>query len=150
MSQVKWNFDVFKWSTPQLLGISYCIMIDFHVPQFLNIRSSSSLLKFLADVERNYLKNPYHSFLHAVDVLEFLYYLLTDLDVSKYLQNSDVMVCLISSLCHDMGHPGLNNAFQTSAKTDLAAKYCNISILENHSVDLTLSLLRSHNILPPA
>jgi hypothetical protein len=149
VAQIKWNFEVFKWSIPQLIGISYCIFMDFHTPNFLNIPSGETLLAFIVDVEHHYLDNPYHSFLHAVDVLEFMYYLLVDFDVSKYLEAKDVILCLLSSLCHDLGHPGLNNAFQTNANTLLAQQYTGTSILESYSVDLTHKLLHKHELLKP-
>jgi hypothetical protein len=39
---------------------------------------------------------------------------------------------ILSAIGHDMDHPGLNNAYQINALTELAVAYNDSSPLENH------------------
>jgi len=54
----------------------------------------------------------------------------------------DILALLVSALCHDLGHPGFNNAFQVNAQTELAIKYNDMSVLENHHSSLTFRVLQ--------
>jgi len=84
--------------------------------------------------------NPYHNFRHIIDVLHACHCLLTTYEAKYYLQTIDIFVLLISALVHDLGHPGLNNTYQTNALTQLAIRYNDSSVLENHHSALAFDL----------
>ena len=39
---------------------------------------------------------------------------------------------LISAICHDLGHNGMNNAYHINSRSELATQYNDVSVLENH------------------
>ena len=55
---------------------------------------------------------------------------------------------LLSALCHDVDHTGRTNAFESASYSQLALKYNDESILENHHSALTFKLLceKEYNI----
>ena len=55
----------------------------------------------------------------------------------------------MASLCHDVNHPGLNNAYLTLTKDKLALKFNDSSVLENMHANLTFRILNkeSQNII---
>lgn len=57
------------------------------------------------------------------------------------VQNVDVLVMLTSALCHDLDHPGYNNAYQVNARTELAIRYNDISPLENHHCAVAFDII---------
>ncbi|CAG8520305.1 7036_t:CDS:2 [Paraglomus occultum] len=139
------DFAVWDWSKPELYGIVLGMLAKLDLSGTLGIRKSE-MLDFIIDVEKGYYATSYHSFYHAVDVVAVLYYMLTDLGVQKYLTSLDCVALLIAGLCHDIGHPGLNNVYQVNAKTHLAKRYNDQSVLENYSCDLTDDLITKHNL----
>ncbi|RGB39716.1 hypothetical protein C1646_802511, partial [Rhizophagus diaphanus] len=139
------HFNVWKWSKPELFGLILGMMVKLDLVGALNIRKSE-MLDFIIDVEKGYYNTSYHSFLHAVDVVVVLYYMLTDLGSAKYISSLDAICLLIAGLCHDIGHPGLNNVYQVNARTDLAIRYNDQSVLENYSCDLTMDIINKHKL----
>jgi 3'5'-cyclic nucleotide phosphodiesterase len=55
----------------------------------------------------------YHNFTHAFDVTQTLYAYICTGDLREMMEDLDVFVLLISGLCHDMDHMGVNNAFHS-------------------------------------
>jgi len=146
LSNTGMNFKVWDWSIPELYGIVLGMFTKLDLSGTLDI-TTSEMLDFIIDVDQGYLETAYHSFLHAVDVVAVLYYMLTDLGAGKHLSSMDCIVLLIAGLCHDVGHPGLNNLYQINARTELAKRYNDQSVLENHSCALTAKFLTKHKLL---
>jgi hypothetical protein len=65
----------------------------------------------------------------------------------RLLSPVEVFALLTASLCHDLEHPGTNNAYQVNAQTDFAIRYNDVSVLENHHAAVCFHLLRSTNLL---
>lgn len=90
----------------------------------------------------------YHNFRHVVDVMQAIFFFLLQIGlVPKYqvagsitaspanivaavLKPFDALTLLISALGHDVGHPGVNNAFLVSLNAPLAQLYNDRSVLE--------------------
>ncbi len=44
-------------------------------------------------------------------------------DLENRLGALEVLILLISCICHDLDHPGFNNIYQINARTELALRY---------------------------
>ena len=53
-----------------------------------------------------------HNEFHALPLLFQMYGLIWLTQIPGKVQNVDVLVMLTSALCHDLDHPGYNNAYQ--------------------------------------
>ncbi|KAI8064594.1 hypothetical protein BC940DRAFT_348501 [Gongronella butleri] len=109
--------------------------------------TASAFLDFLIDVDKGYYPNAYHSFLHAVDVTLVLYYMVHEYEIMDSLSPTDIALLLIAGLCHDIGHPGLNNNYQVNTQSELARQYNNRSVLESHSCSVMIELVEKHQLL---
>jgi len=90
------------------------------------------MASFLEAAEAGYLKAvPYHNSFHAIDVTHGVYRLLRVCAGEAYLSSSERYALLISAVCHDVGHPGLNNTFLIETAHELALRYNDKSPLEN-------------------
>jgi len=106
----------------------------------------------------------YHNFRHVVDVLQALFHFLvrigtlppypsketTSLPVSPkspiadLLQPVDALTLLISAIGHDVGHPGVNNAFLVALNAPLAQLYNDRSVLESFHCAAYSQILRRY------
>lgn len=69
--------------------------------------------EFLRDVEKGYdRKNFYHSNIHGADVTNSTIFLLQQGLLKRgAVSDLEILSLVVSALCHDIGHPGVNNAF---------------------------------------
>jgi len=106
------------------------------------------LLDMLRCIEMHYnSSNPYHNPIHGADVLQTTHTFLKRMN-AKELPGITSLHCfalLLGALIHDVGHPGLNNNYQTNAFSKLALRYNDKSILESFHVSYAFQLLFSSN-----
>ena len=81
-------------------------------------------------------QNPYHTDLHAADMVQSLlvYSLYGSLQKLLDFNDLDLISLFISAAIHDFGHPGYTNNFLINTKNELAIKYNDQSVLENYHV----------------
>ncbi|KAF9925120.1 hypothetical protein BGZ65_007957, partial [Modicella reniformis] len=125
---VSLDFNVWDHTIPEIYGIVLGMFIKLGLVECLNI-SESELLDFIIDVDRGYLETFYHSFYHAADVT-----------------SPDMAALLLAGLCHDIGHPGLNNLYQANAKTELVQEFGETSVLEKYSCSMAMDLVTKHGL----
>lgn len=147
-----YNFDVFtldKLTSGQTLFVTaITLFYKYDLVNKYNIEEKV-LHSFLTRVQEGYRPNPYHSAMHAADVLQIVHYIILQGGLSQYLNNDDIFAALVSAACHDYDHPGLNNTFQMNAQSYLATIYNDRSVLENHHCAQTFEIMRNkkYNIL---
>ncbi|KAI8597080.1 hypothetical protein EDD21DRAFT_311314 [Dissophora ornata] len=139
-------FNVWDHTLPEIYGIILGMFNKLGLVDCLNI-TESELLDFIIDVDRGYLATFYHSFYHAADVTVMLYHMLAEMNASQFLSKPDMTAVLLAGLCHDIGHPGLNNLFQVNAKTELVKQFGEASVLERYSCSLAMDLVAKHKLM---
>ena len=104
----------------------------------------------------------YHNFRHVIDVLQAVFYFLVQLGslppypngapapmtprsaIATLIKPFDALTLLISSIGHDVGHPGVNNAFLVALNAPLAQLYNDRSVLESFHCAAYSQILRRH------
>ena len=69
-----------------------------------------------------------------------VYLLLRKTNAGNLLDSFQQYALAIAALCHDVGHPGVNNQFLISSNSPLALRYNDKSVLENMHSALTFKL----------
>lgn len=125
----KWDFNAYEFSPDELIKIGSIILSG---TKYVNSIKENVLLSFLFFVRDNYhVGNPFHNFRHAIDVLQATNNYITKIDNNNYrIDPIDSYSLLLASLGHDIGHPGITNAFLINNSTPLALHFENISVLE--------------------
>lgn len=160
-----WSFSSLELSEQELVE---CAVVMFkhlislpgnevwHLPD-------ADLFSFIHTMRRSYYAtNPYHNFRHAVDVMQAVFYMLLSAGLMPQLNDDcpsfdkidcDVLDLVITSrhmlaacivgIGHDVGHPGVNNAFLVATKAPLALLYNDRSVLESmHCAALSRFLVK--------
>jgi hypothetical protein len=104
----------------------------------------------------------YHNFRHVVDVLQALFQFLVRIGIllpypsdsrstftpkspiARLLRPFDALTLLISAIGHDVGHPGVNNAFLVALNAPLAQLYNDRSVLESFHCAAYSQILRRY------
>ena len=133
------NFDDFSVSSEVLEEHAYnmldmCGVIkQWHAPP-------DRLKLFIKRVSDAYLDNPYHCWAHGFMVMRTTCIVVRDcpyIELSTYELGS---IC-IAAMCHDLAHPGKNNAFESKINSPLAIRYNDKSIYENMHAATTFEIL---------
>ncbi|PNS15328.1 hypothetical protein CAC42_2663 [Sphaceloma murrayae] len=104
----------------------------------------------------------YHNFRHVVDVLQAIFYFLLKIGllppyqvegkpgakpsnaIAAVLRPFDALTLLVAALGHDVGHPGVNNAFLVALNAPLAQLYNDRSVLEAFHCAAYSQILRKY------
>eukprot|EP00444_Apocalathium_aciculiferum_P038495 CAMPEP_0183486286 /NCGR_PEP_ID=MMETSP0370-20130417/179856_1 /TAXON_ID=268820 /ORGANISM="Peridinium aciculiferum, Strain PAER-2" /LENGTH=539 /DNA_ID=CAMNT_0025679597 /DNA_START=17 /DNA_END=1636 /DNA_ORIENTATION=- len=95
---------------------------------------TETLTAFLEKVESRYdASNPYHSHIHAADMCNSFFYLVTKCGLWRKCELPEVChaAMLIAALGHDIGHFGRTNMFLITERHELAITYNDRSIMES-------------------
>eukprot|EP01060_Flectonema_neradi_P009117 TRINITY_DN16519_c0_g1_i3.p1 TRINITY_DN16519_c0_g1~~TRINITY_DN16519_c0_g1_i3.p1 ORF type:complete len:1163 (+),score=177.37 TRINITY_DN16519_c0_g1_i3:66-3554(+) len=115
----------------------------FKIPEEFSV-NELQILQFIRVVQRKYRNVPYHNFTHAFDVTQAICVYLSMMPDGKYITNLERFALIVTALCHDIDHMGLNNSFQLKAETPLgvlSSTSGNTSVLEVHHCNLTIDIL---------
>eukprot|EP00440_Ansanella_granifera_P050728 gb/GFBE01054979.1/.p1 GENE.gb/GFBE01054979.1/~~gb/GFBE01054979.1/.p1 ORF type:complete len:653 (+),score=98.07 gb/GFBE01054979.1/:1-1959(+) len=103
------------------------------------------LKEFVAEARQGYQDNPFHNWFHGFSVYQHCFHQLSCAPIFGGLSSTQGFGLLIAALCHDLGHPGVTNSFLIRTSGELALRYNDVSVLENHHASLTCQLLRKEN-----
>ena len=107
------------------------------------------LSSFLHKIEGMYNPNPYHSALHATDVLQTLHAILHRGGVAQHLDDVGLLAAYFAAIIHDVGHTGVSNNFLIKTRHDLAVLYNDTTVQENMHLSSAFQLLgqKDYNFL---
>lgn len=161
-----WNFPAHNFTMDELTYAA-CFMLE-HILQEPELQPyqipREELMGFLLATRRQYKHDRevhYHNWRHAVDVTQSVYSFLLDVRIctpfptdhrplkqlnalEQLMTPVGGLVLLITAIGHDVGHPGVNNAFLVACNHPLAQMYNDKSVLENYHCAAYLQLLRRH------
>ncbi|KAI9724902.1 MAG: hypothetical protein M1812_000178 [Candelaria pacifica] len=149
-----WEFSAHDFSDDELLHAALVILQHaLQMPELEKWRlTTDNLINFLLACRTAYNSFVlYHNFRHVVDVLQAVFYFLLQIGIlppySEHSNNTtprtrssqialllgpfEALTLLVSAIGHDVGHPGVNNAFLVALNAPLAQLYNDRSVLES-------------------
>ncbi|CAE7625329.1 PDE4D, partial [Symbiodinium microadriaticum] len=130
----RWDFDPFELR--ELVPSPLCTVTTHCLQQYDLIErlefNADKLTNFLQAIHDGYNALPYHNALHAADVTQSTFYLLSTGKVIEAISANQIAVAsvLIAAAIHDVGHPGLNGKFLITTNSPIAIEYSDKSPLE--------------------
>lgn len=142
-----WHFDVFKADSVTNGNALSHIGMHFFQARGLHhcLKTNVSIISnYFVLVQGNYKKaNTYHNAIHGADVMQSVNYFLTKASIDQFLTPLDHASSLLAAAVHDLGHDGLNNAYQIAIQSELAVRYNDVSVFENYHIAQAFTLMRS-------
>ncbi|EME49583.1 hypothetical protein DOTSEDRAFT_68382 [Dothistroma septosporum NZE10] len=162
-----WQFSAHDFDMDELTYGALCMLEHIlRNPDLEQYRlPRPQLMTFLLAARREYKHERevhYHNWRHAVDVTQSLYCFLCDIrlcppsaaraaqehkranPLEALLSPLDALILLVCGIGHDVGHPGVNNAFLVACNHPLALMYNDKSVLENYHCAAYSQLIRRH------
>ena len=140
------NFNIFKLE--EKVGRDNILpVISIYIFSSLGLFSLIDYTKFEPFIFRvasgYHRQNPYHTDLHAADVVQSLLVYTLFGNLQKVIDFNDLdLICLfISAAIHDLGHPGYTNNFLINSKDDKAIRYNDQSVLESFHVSEAFTII---------
>eukprot|EP00118_Oscarella_pearsei_P001894 m.8827 g.8827 ORF g.8827 m.8827 type:complete len:539 (+) comp20885_c0_seq2:38-1654(+) len=134
------TFDIWHWEANEMLSLMEHMFYELGIVAEFQM-NPIVLKRWLLCVQENYRNNPFHNFRHCFCVTQMMYGMIHLCNLQDKVPRSDLGVLLISCICHDVDHPGYNNAYQINARTELAIRYNDMSPLENHHCAVAFKIL---------
>ncbi|KAG5450187.1 High affinity cGMP-specific 3',5'-cyclic phosphodiesterase 9A [Clonorchis sinensis] len=141
------TFNNWPWSDAWLIRFVRQMFTDLGLIEHFRI-SASRLDTWLCDIYRRYNRVPFHNYKHAFMVTQMAYSVIWAASLTEYLDKEEQLILLASAICHDLDHPGFNNAYQINASTVLAIRYNDQSPLENHHAAMAFDILKTEEANP--
>lgn len=139
---MSWDFDCFA-ATPEQLECYVATMFQqLNVPHAFKI-SDAALHAFVTAVRGKYRDNPFHNFYHAFSVLHATFMMLIHTQVGSMLTKLDVFATMVAAFCHDIDHPGHNNAYEVNSVSELALRHNDDAVLERHHAHTAFTVILS-------
>eukprot|EP00163_Fabomonas_tropica_P001897 TRINITY_DN113_c0_g1_i1.p1 TRINITY_DN113_c0_g1~~TRINITY_DN113_c0_g1_i1.p1 ORF type:complete len:1135 (-),score=363.87 TRINITY_DN113_c0_g1_i1:1506-4910(-) len=148
-SLADWDFNLFEFEDDRNIFLILDMFKSLNLIDNFNL-PLNKMCHFLFNLRATYIDVPYHNWSHGADVGQTTYaLLLQNTMVLELLTEVEVMSMMVGALCHDMGHPGVNNAYQIMTRTGIATIYNDMSVLENYHAARAFSMLSesSNNFL---
>lgn len=147
----EWNFNVLDTTDGMLL----CNIIGKLFESLFDLGEmgidSSTLARYIVEVGKNYHDRPFHNLQHSACVTHFTYKLIDCSKAAEHLTSYQLFAILIAAVVHDVDHPGNTNLFEVNSASELALRYNDQAVLENHHCSTAFRLMRkSHaQVLAP-
>jgi hypothetical protein len=139
-----WPFEVWSISEPCIPGAVLALLHGQGVLASVGV-PLEPLVRLLATIRDMYWKtNAFHNTYHGLHVAQATALLLhrTGADDPGVLPDLERFALIVAAFSHDIDHPGVGNAFLSAIEDDLALRYNDQSVLENHHAALTCELMR--------
>ena len=149
--EFKWDFDVFKFcdltNNHPVVFMGYFLLKQRGLIGKHGLRDQN-VLKFFDEVEISYCENPYHSNIHACDVMYTTAIFLNTMSLKPHVTDKEYFSTVVACSIHDIEHPGVSNIFLIRSKDHLALLYSDQSVLEHHHCyqGFNIALIPEQNI----
>jgi len=103
--------------------------------------SSELLYRFVFRISEKYNDVPYHNWTHACDVTQYIFFQILTANLQSIYSNIEIFALIMTGICHDANHHGLNNIFNVKAETPLGILYKDQSVMEMHHTTVSIQVL---------
>lgn len=135
------DFLSIDWNGIGLFQMAFKIFDDFGVLAKFKVRSEL-FFRFLYKLKNHYNNPPYHNWIHALDVLQYVAFELKNTKSHNHLADHELFAVLVAALCHDVGHQGFNNPYNINVQTPIGILFKDTSVMETFHCAMAIRILQ--------
>ncbi|CAH8678500.1 unnamed protein product [Schistosoma rodhaini] len=145
-----WDFNIFHLkrasSNYTIRDIGLQIMNEYDLFQKLKL-NYFMMARIFSSIEAAYHNfNPYHTALHAADVLQAVHCFISQSQLLTILSPTEIFASLLAAALHDADHPGVNQSYLEKTGDFLVDLYKSVSVLEKHHAKFGLCILQENGL----
>jgi len=126
-----WDYNCFDYDETTLIQHAANMICLMQFGDTFSV-DETTIFRFTRKIGKQYLEtNTYHNFRHGVDVMQSVFFISRQINFEAHMSSLEMFATLSAALSHDVGHPGVTNAFLVNTGAPLAMRYNDISVLEN-------------------
>ena len=122
------------------IKILFYLFNKFNILERFSI-TNEMFFRFVFEIRATYHDVPYHNWMHAVDVTEYVSYEIETAKLANVFTPLEIFALLLSAVCHDAGHDGFNNLYNEKTETPLGILFKNQSVMETHHCTVAINKL---------
>jgi len=134
------SFFADDWNGIGLFKIAFFVFDSFGLLEQFHI-TNELFFTFLYRLRERYNEPPYHNWIHAIDVLQYVSYQVHRTKVHNILTKFELLAVCVAAISHDANHKGLNNPFNVNAQTPLGILFKDRSVMETHHCSVLIDLI---------
>eukprot|EP01038_Epipyxis_sp_PR26KG_P015053 gene15053-20254_t len=150
--QIELPSDLMEWEFDVLLvtdGLRLCNIIGKIFDTTFNLQElgvdQTTLARFILETAKKYHDRPFHNLQHATCVTHMTMMLIRETRASDNLKPYQLFGILVGAFVHDVDHPGNTNLFEINTQSELALRYNDQSVLENHHCSTAFTIMNHRN-----
>ncbi|EAX89648.1 3'5'-cyclic nucleotide phosphodiesterase family protein [Trichomonas vaginalis G3] len=142
------DFFAVDWNGIGLFKVCFHVFSSFGLLERFKI-SNELFFTFLYRLRESYNEPPYHNWIHAIDVLQYVSYQCKITNADSILTHLELLAVCVAAICHDAGHEGYNNNYNINAQTPLGILFKDRSVMETYHCTVAIQILKNEesNIL---
>ena len=138
----RWDIDIHALEDATLLRYVEIMLTEWIPPE--NSVPAATMRSFIMAAAAGYKNNPFHNKFHGVSVCQITYMILrSEANLASVLSPIECFAMIVAALCHDLGHPGVNNAYLVAANDPIAQRHADErdAVLERFHIANTFEIL---------
>lgn len=141
-----WDMEVFSPTGAELEKCAVSIMMTNGAA---SLGVPLGLVQRIASGARGlyHVENEFHNFRHGFSAMQVSHLIVREAGMAAFFSPLESFSIVTAALCHDLDHPGHNNAFEVATSTALAERYSDDAVLERHHAASCLKLLATVGLL---
>ncbi|CAH8638506.1 unnamed protein product [Schistosoma intercalatum] len=145
-----WDFNIFHLKritcNYTIRDIGLQIMNEYDLFHKLKL-DYFMMARIFSSIEAAYHNfNPYHTALHAADVLQAMHCFISRSQLLTILCPTEIFASLLATALHDADHPGVNQSYLEKTGDFLVDLYKSVSVLEKHHAKFGLCILQENGL----
>ena len=134
------EFFAIQWKGMPEIQMFFYLFQKFHLLEHFKV-NNEMFFRYIFELRSRYNDVPYHNWIHAGDVTEYVCYEMSLAGVDKLLTPLELFGVVVAATAHDTNHDGFNNVYNVKTETPLGILFKDQSVMETHHCSQLIEVL---------